>query len=787
MAKISPEGFPTTYRLEYGTTESYGQSTPDAEVGSNAQPHTVSDLLEGLQAGTVYHYRFVAESALGTAEGDDHVFHTYAHFVAETECPNQSYRSGSSANLPDCRAYEMVSPVDKEGGEIRVLGDFTTGLPAVMSQSSTDGGKLAYGSYQSFGGAESALYTTQYIAARQGPEEAEPGWSSAPISPPLSTLTPGSSVGDTFRSWFKLFSADLCEAWLSTHSEPTLAPEAISGYPNLYKRRNCATPAGYEALTTAQPPEGTVAELLGPELLGVSADGAEAIYIAFAKLTKDAPGITEEFYEKSPQGLKYLCILPGGLPAKACTGGGPWRPIGSIPQMGTRVDHAISADGTRIFWTAGDKAIYLRENPFGEGGECSGEGSPCTLAVSRKGEELSGTEGFGAQFWGAAKDGSKAIFTVTEGTIADLYEFDVGSNSVSKIAGKVAGVAGMSEDAARIYFVSKEDLDGAGPAAAGQQNLYLRDGGQGGENLRFVGTLSSADPDDSSGFSPVGSEPWLHATRVSPDGRSLAFMSYGSPTGYDNTDRSSGEADAEVYLYDATADGGEGRLLCVSCNPSGARPAGQGFKRFIARSGVPTAGMIPVPENNLHEARVLSADGRRLFFEAYDPLSLSDTNGARDVYQWEAPGEGRCSTASPTYSPLNGGCVDLISSGKSKIDSEFTEADAEGENVFFTTLSSLVPWDPGVLDVYDARIEGGLPGPKVPAGACEGEACQSAPEAPNDPTPASSSFEGAGNVHEEAPAARKACAKGKVKRHGRCVAKKHARKRRAKRNGRAGR
>jgi hypothetical protein len=72
--------------------------------------------------------------------------------------------------------------------------------------------------------------------------------------------------------------------------------------------------------------------------------------------------------------------------------------------------------------------------------------------------------------------------------------------------------------------------------------------------------------------------------------------------------------------------------------------------------------------------------------------------------------------------------------------------------------------------IYDARVGGGFPPRQANAGECQGEACQPAAVAPNDPTPASAAFQGAGNVK---PEGRPRCPKGKklVQRRGkrRCV------------------
>jgi hypothetical protein len=149
--------------------------------------------------------------------------------------------------------------------------------------------------------------------------------------------------------------------------------------------------------------------------------------------------------------------------------------------------------------------------------------------------------------------------------------------------------------------------------------------------------------------------------------------------------------------------------------------------------------------------------------------------GKEDVYQWAGAGTGSCTEGSASYSPPNGGCLDLISSGRSSLDSAFVDASVDGRDVFFTTAESLVSQDPGLVDLYDAREGGGFPAPIPPAEPCQGEACQAPGAAPVDVTPASQAASG-GNVKTNP---KRRCPKGKVrpkaKKH--CVKKyKHHRK-----------
>lgn len=826
-AEINPHFWSdTSYYVEYGLGEcSKGGCDktalfPGSQLGAGVVDRLV--LTKGvflgadqaLLADTTYHYRFVAESEGGgpafgvdpdgsgpeeptSGAGIEGTFHTFAVPAEPKACPgNQQYRTGASARLPDCRAYEMVSPLDKNNSDVSAAVE-------AHDMSAADGNSLTYTTLAAaYANPVGAPFASQYMSVR----DEDAGWGTQSISPPRK-LPPLYRASETFESLYKGFSEDLCSGWVLQDTDVALAPGAPAGVPNLYRRDNCGPGSGtYELITSVAPtqPAPGFSVATEPESKyyldhqGSSADGSVSVFRAPAMLTPDAS--TKDLFQvyAAKEGtLHAVSILPNGNPASFHSSVG----TAQGPKLEFKRDsvyRAVSEDGSRIFWTASEDNEASREPGAGHcvadvscqqgklyvrlnatqaptaNGKCTvgEEGKACTVAIAS------------GRFVTAAADGSVALYTIGE----ELREFDVTSKTSTPIAAGVKGVLGASEDAQRVHFVSTEALDDG--ASEGAPNLYFHERGQG---TAFVATLAALDALNTEGVPSPGNDlPRRRTARVSPDGLHVAFMATGSLTGYDSTDANGNQPDAEVYLYDAPASGDEGSLVCVSCNPTGARPSGRPLASTNGGKLVLwAAARLPGWISQNHPGNLLSADGNRLFFESFEALVPRDTNGKQDVYEWtRAASEEDCEerVGGEIFVAASGGCLSLISSGESAEDSELIDASADGSDVFFATQSSLLVQDYGLRDIYDARAGGGFPPPPVAAPGCEGEACQPPSSAPEDITPASSSFQGAGNVSQAQPPRRRACPKRKVRRKGRCVPRQRSQRRqRANRERRAGR
>ncbi len=796
-AQINPHFWSdATYYLQYGPADcSLGgcaeqplaPGDPLTEEAASF-PVPVDVHLAGLAPDTTYHYRFVTESSGGgPAFGSDKTFTTFAEpDPPNTNCPNQAFRIGPGAQLPDCRAYEMVSPLDKSDSDISPPSQ-------VHDLASPDGERLTFSTKgAAFAEPEAAPLAPQYLSSR----DPGAGWRTRAISAPRRSVS-FYPVGDASYLPFKAFSTDLCTAWFLHDSDPQLDPAAPTSYPNLYRRDNCTPDApSFAAITTVAPPGWDPGPQSGsgfysPTVQGFSADGETTAFRAPAKLTPEASAkdIYQTYAGRDGE-LRLVSVLPNGTAAAAHSSVGTAYGLAGLSFDADSVYHAVSADGSRIYWTAsvfGDEApahggsafgdqrghLYVRVDP-----DPNFEGDDYTADVSGPLPN--------ARFLSATASGSTALFSACPSYApesggkfsgfgrcsagADLYSFDLDSETRTQIAAGVMGVLGASEDLSRVYLVSSQALDAG--ASASEPNLYLYEGGE----FTFIATVSELDAADLVSItaiailpSPLHREPSGRTSRVSPDGLHLAFTSDAALSGAENIDATSGLPDTEVFVYDAE----ENELHCASCNRSGARPAGRAVKPLFGDASTPDLGVaatIPGWIDQLHAGNVLAEDGSRLFFESTDVLTPLDTNDKQDVYQWEEEGAGDCDAADVAFDPAAGGCVSLISSGKSDRDSSFVDASSDGQDVFIHTAESLVASDPDFADLYDARIAGGFPPPPPPgvpcdldAGACEGAGAAAA--APGTGAGAPSSRGPPTRARTAAPrrAARKAsagCARG---------------------------
>lgn len=669
-----------------------------------------------------------------------------------------------ASTLPDGRVYEMVSPVDKNGGQIDGGVKLSASPP---QQAAEDGNSITYGSQTAFAGAEDGLETVQYLSRRGAY-----GWVTEPVvprqDPPVASggvghITPGGNVvqGTDADSLYQYFTPDLAHGLLVA-GDPAPVAGAAAGYFNPYERETGS--GGYRLLSGAtpafwEPGIGRVRFGFDVGFAGSSADGSHVIFAANDALTPEAVPGHINLYEAVGGELRLVSILPNGSvdPGEIdqLQFGAGFSSVSKDDEQpfGGNFAHAISSDGSRIFWTGSDRQLYVREN------------GTVTIHVSASqktnGTGAGGTDPSGphaAEYQWASSNGSVVYFTSSEQltndstavapNAADLYRYDVGTGELSDLTvdhnagdpngAEVANLLGASEDGSYVYFAADGALAGTAQftngGSIGPLNIYVWHEG----SIKLIATTS-----EENNTNPE-TRPWIdhldaRTSRVSPNGRYLAFDSRRKLTGHDNA------GFMEVYEYDAQT----GRLVCASCNPTGAAPTGnsttpRGITRFHE----------PGWQTDMYQQRYLLDDGR-LFFDSEDALVPIDTNGVQDVYEYE------------------NGRISLISSGTGEsggfFHSSFIDASASGSDVFFVTADKLLPQDiDGALDLYDARVNGGFP--RLSAPVCSGTGCQGVPPAvPIFATPASVTFSGVGNFTSEPSLARgtpKIARRHKPRRHG---------------------
>jgi DNA-binding beta-propeller fold protein YncE len=768
---IDPNGADTQYYLEYGLTAAYGRYAPvpppGVDLGSDVGKRTIEVHLQALEEGTVYHYSFVAIQNGELFKEPDRVF--------------TSESLGASNAASDGRAWELVSPSNKKGALVEL---FEAGGQV---QAADNGDGITYMSNgPALGQNPVGHVTLSQVLSRRGAA----GWVSQDLTLPgrlPENGEPAEAIG-TYQIEYHLFSPDLSLAAVEPQSggTPPLSPGVTER--TLYWRDDftgvfspLVTSANVSELPIEEPNfAGAEPNEFEMHFLAATPDLSHVVFKTPMALTSDA--FHEETVQKSVLGRvqwnvyewdKGHLLLVNVLPGNEGVAHGPYPAVPPVRLAGMTssaglgrggVQRAISNDGRRVAWTWGEpyttdelksyRGLYVRD------------------MVEEKTVRIGGPS---AAFQTMNSDGSKIFFIENE----DLYEFDFDTQTQTDLteahgmgpnAGVQEAVSNVSEDGSYVYFVARGVLASGG--VGGEDNLYVLHSAGTGWDTAYIATLS---PEDKPTWYAKGNfgAPLLSgvSSRVSPDGRYFTFMSDRELTGYDNIDASSGEPDEEVYLYDAQMK----KLVCASCNPTGARPVGvfdtPEDELLVDRQGVWTqrgnseedkhtnhwlAASIPGWDNlnenpPTYQPRYLSDSGR-LFFDSADALVPQDTNGLEDVYEFEPAGVGGCGSSERT-NENTGGCVDLISSGTSSSESAFFDASGNGDDVFFGTIAKLTgeDYDKG-HDVYDAHVCSEIAPCKSattsPPSCSSGDSCKAAPS-PQPPIfgPApSATFNGVGNV-----------------------------------------
>jgi hypothetical protein len=569
---------------------------------------TDAPAIDGASKGVSFH-RISARACL--------VFVVVAAFIAlagpagaSAACPNEEFRVGPSAHLPDCRAYELVTPRKVNGVVVAAL-DVAEGSTAFASQPALASGdsffwKLVFsGLPETESNGRFNLYRSQRTAD---------GWTINRWGPTVSQAQAAKSGGFSRDQRYMVFG-------LEPSRGGSLAT-CLSCY-MAYIRYPHGTYhlAGEGTVPTGSDTDGFengFVDDLFPDIRWISRDGSHQIFRSEVQLTPEAPAGQGAIYDRTPSGLKLASLLPG-----------------EVPPTSSSVFEGVSDDGSTVMFQ-NEGNLYARID----------NAETQEVALGASGQIFPG---------GVSEDGSRAFYA-QEGNI---YVHDTVADESSPVATPGnAIIANVSADGSHVYFLSESQLV-PDEGTLGAPNLYVWDG----EGVDFIATLNSEDV--ASGFEmsgvgvwepifpdPVFADPYaparkanplLNTSRTTPDGAVFVFESSAQLTTYPN------EGFKEIYRYDT----GTKTLLCVSC--SEVSPGAGGGSELA----------VQFPDEAKRVARMseipnVSPDGQQIVFDSRDRLLPDDTNGVRDVYQWR---NGALSLISTGHSPQASGLYGVTASG----------------------------------------------------------------------------------------------------------------------------
>jgi hypothetical protein len=636
-------------------------------------------------------------------------------------CPNAAERFGASANLPDCRAYELVTPMIKEDNDyLAAIHGFPDGnhvaIMSLLPYPGAHNGQIA----NTLSTRTSSGWVSTSLTPQQGPGE------------PVEYQSPD-NLG--LHSFQVSFASDFSAAFVD--SPYASDPLDQDGTTDVYR---VDIPSGASSLA-ALPDSGPMTEalanppgvfnpsgllnMIGTFVAGNSADGSHVYFETSVALPTAAgtpaftPTTGEGLYERYGGHTYLVGVLPDGSlpPCGAEIANGGQNATSPFPRYNIP---AIAPDGSNfVFRTPGWREcpggntpkLYLREH----------NGTAQARTVALPGYELNAR----------SADGSKLLLQDRSFYNGDknIYEYDIPTGQTTIVAqGKEVQVVAFSPDLSHVYYMEGPAQLKFGGSTSGTQ-LYLYENGT---SRPVMGSTAAAG---FASYYPQAEFSYNYAS-TTPDGSKLLFLDRRNLTSYNTEDPTCraqnlivGLTDGyckEAYLYDAV----NGSVTCVSCNPNGTPPVASValFQRVNAHQAEGSiASFIPPEMENI------SPDGSRVFFETEEALVPQDTNGTYDVYERE------------------NGHYYLLSSGHGSYGSYLDGVGNKGNDIFIQSTDNLLPQDlENSQLVYDARVGGGFPY-TPPVYGCDSGQCQGPQTpAPIFAPPPSSTFSGLGNpVTEE--------------------------------------
>lgn len=737
LGSVLPDGYDTHFYVQYvgeeqfeksGWAEAASSTIVDAGVGTSKEEvrsaegkdsltvfegEPVGADLPGLQPGGKYRFRFLASNTEGEAQGNEQILSVPVVVQQGGEtCANEGLRTGLSAHLPDCRAYEQITPADKEGAAeaFTYLNPFGGGV--LIGE---DGEHLMLDKHFTVWGSGDSPYFFSRSST---------GWN-------MTAGTPQPEAGiDVYHP--ELYSPDLTQfafssGWQTSSASGVKESSAIS--------LRSGVPGGPYSTAVASVPRSN-----GASWVAASADFGKLILASEDRtLLGRATGTTsgQDLYEDVEGQLHQVNVLSDGAPISSC---GALPAHGEAETYTTRGTHPSTPDTV----SANGSVVFFTDN--------------CThdLYARIDGDE---TEDIGEYIFLAANpEGSTLLLEKQNGGAHEIVLYDRQNASAKTLFVTQEAVVGsirISENFAYIYFQSKERLTKEAPPTGTVESL------RGDSMDLYVYDVGGASLDFALQEIIGGGEGAIES--LTPDGNYYYFSAIqaggvpAKPAGTDYNDA--------FYRYDRA----EKTVDCVSCaspfDPEPKLGLSPELEAINAESGDGVAKKTYVSANGDYAFFATPAalvpqdqDGEDVIDEGCNQGGCGEDVGgspSTDVYEWRKPGLDGCEEVQ--------GCLSLITSGSDGYFVALFGTTESGRDVFFATRSQLVPQDQdNSVDIYDARIGGGFPVPARPV-ECEGDTCSTPLGLPNDSTPASFTFSGSGNILQSPLAGETKAKKAKAK------------------------